>query len=173
MNCPSCVADIPDDAIACRDCGRDLFTSAPQDRTVSSGKTFGLVMGGLGLVVMLVVIESLTASRAPSDLLPRHRDAVANVLAARALSQPVQLSLSDVGFVTANYELSEAFIRELADPLPLFAEQRLLAIREALLPFGFENYTVNINGTPPGADFLQRYGASRLTADGSVEWVQP
>jgi hypothetical protein len=54
----------------------------------------------------------------------------------------------------------------------VFAEARLLAIREALLPHGYKNYRVNINGPPPGTGLVRRYGAARLIG-GSLEWQTP
>jgi hypothetical protein len=59
-----------------------------------------------------------------------------------------------------------------ANPLRRFAEMRLLALREALLPHGYHDYRVNINGPPPGTGLIKRYGAARY-AGGSVEWVTP
>jgi hypothetical protein len=95
------------------------------------------------------------------------------MLKSRALTQPDDLTISGAGFVTADYVLADAYRAQLAIPLSAFAEVRLLAIREALLPFGFKNYRVNINGTPPGTGLTRRYGSARYIDGGKVEWLKP
>lgn len=86
------------------------------------------------------------------------------------LTAPKRLELSSAGFVVAEYELSDDELSD-ARPLRAFAEKRLLAIREALLPSGYKDYRVNINGTPPGTGLVRRYGAARFIDGGSLEWI--
>jgi hypothetical protein len=128
------------------------------------------VLALLGGLVLLTVVEHFSQ---PTALLPAHRAAVAKVLAARGLTAPRALSLSPTGFVTAEYALDEADVRQLRVPLQEFAEQRLFAIREGLRPFGFKDFDVRVDGGSPSARLVTRYGAASITESGPVKWMTP
>jgi hypothetical protein len=171
--CPFCAEDIQDAAVVCKHCRRDL----PASTTVGAKPKKGsLVRTGLGIVTIFVLAlvgtwffpgtnRTLTAEQ--------RRDAI-DALKDKALTLPTSLEVASNGFVVAEYELSDAYVAQLPIPLRRFAEMRLLAIREGLLPHGFKDYRVNINGPPPGTGLIKRYGAARYIAvGGSVEWVKP
>ena len=124
----------------------------------------------LGGLLLLTVVEHRSQ---PTALLPEHRVAVAKALAARGLTAPRALSLSSVGFVTAEYALDEAEVRQLRLPLREFAEQRLFTIREGLLPFGFKDFAVRVDGGSPSAPLVRRSGAARITESGPMTWMTP
>jgi len=105
--------------------------------------------------------------------LPQHREAVARALADQALNEPHSITLSDAGFITAEYELDDAELRRLGTPVRSFAERRLLVIRAGLLPFGFRDYRVDVTGSPREAAVVTRYGAALLTESGLMRWVAP
>lgn len=123
-----------------------------------------------GVVLALLALSACGETR---TLTPEHVQAAHAALKARNLWSPQSLSLSGAGFVVADYELSNEQAAA-AVPLRRFAENHLLAIREALLPHGFTNYRVNINGPSPGTGLVRRYGSARfIDAGGKVEWIKP
>jgi hypothetical protein len=73
-----------------------------------------------------------------------------------------------LGYVVADYS-----VPNLSGSARSFGEARLLAIREALLPFRFKDYRVNVNGPPPGTGLIRRYGSARYIDGGTVEWLTP
>jgi hypothetical protein len=121
--------------------------------------------------LILVAITASCGPSGPSTLTEEHRAAIQRELVAGRLSSPSSLHI-DVGFVVADYELSDDEIAR-TPSLRKFGEDRLLAIREALLPYGFNDYRVNVNGTPPGTGLIRRYGSSRFMRGGSLEWLPP
>jgi hypothetical protein len=124
----------------------------------------------LGGLLLLTVVEHLSQ---PTALLPEHRAAVAKALAGRGLTAPRALSLSSHGFVTAEFALDEPDVRQLRMPLREFVEQRLFTIREGLLPFGFRDFEVHVDGDSPGTPRVTRYGAARITESGPMRWMTP
>lgn len=98
-------------------------------------------------------------------------DEVANALRTKDLSAPKSMEVRS-GFVVSAYELDEAEVVR-NTPLRAFAESRLLAIREVLLPYGYVDYRVDINGPPPGTGLIRRYGSSRYINGGTIEWLKP
>jgi hypothetical protein len=126
-----------------------------------------LAIAGIGSLMGLKSGEART-------LTDEQRHAALTALDARHLSAPVALDVAASGFVTADFEVSETAADGLGRVgLRKIGESRLIAIREALLPYGFTNYRVNINGPSPASGLTRRYGASRMTDGGSVEWVTP
>jgi len=118
-----------------------------------------LLCGGLCLLA--------ACASGPAELTDHHRQAVTQALTARQLSAPDQLELRG-GFVVATYR-----VPKLTASARTFAETRLLAIREALLPFGFTDYRVDVNGASPGTGLVRRYGSARFIDGGTLEWLQP
>lgn len=128
----------------------------------------------LGLIV-LAAIGNMMNGTTPGG--SRDRPLTAEQLAAVAKAhephawfEPKHIEVSSNGFVVADYEVPDGFLIA----KQRFAEERLIAIREALLPFGFENYRVNVNGPSPGTGLVRRYGSARfIAAGGRVEWLAP
>ena len=118
---------------------------------------------------------SLGCHSGPSalTLTAEHRAAVARTLKARHLSEPDTLTSKAHAYVTADYIVS-TLVQQPRD----FGTERLLAIREALLPFGFKYYEVNVNGPVNFStkEYLQRFGSARYDEgrkDGKkLEWVE-
>lgn len=81
---------------------------------------------------------------------------------------PQSLEINDTGFLVATFEL-----RGRVSPLSVktFAEDSIMAIREAMLPFKIvEAYRVTLNGPSPGTGMIRRYGNARFIEGGQVEW---
>ena len=123
--------------------------------------------------MVVAAVMASCGSSAPPSLTDEHRAAVSAMLKARQLSDPNQLEVASSGFVTADYEVPDLAVGVDPGGVRSYAAARLLAIREALLPFGFRNYRVNINGPPPGAGLVRRYGSARFIEGGSLEWITP
>lgn len=101
-------------------------------------------------------------------LTAEHLAAIDATHAAHAWLRPKSVELRS-GIIVVDYEVGP----DMLIPHKTFGETRLLGIREALLPFGFNNYRVNINGTSPGTGLIRRYGSARFLAGGPVEWLTP
>jgi hypothetical protein len=100
------------------------------------------------------------------------REHVRKELTYRKLPEPKSLEVNDVGFVVADYELMPQEARRLNPRI--FGQECLIAIREALLDKGYQDYRVNVNGPPPGTGLIQRYGSARfIGSGGKVEWLTP
>lgn len=171
--CPYCAEEIQDAAVVCKHCGRDLVTQATPIPPKKK-KTSVAAWGCLTIIVLFVlafVAAQLGNLGGPSELTLEHRRAVESALKANNLDQPSTLELESTGFVTATYVLSDPSVPFKARSL---GEARLIAIREVLLPFGFKDYRVNIEGPPPGTGLIRRYGSARfIGAGGKLEWLTP
>lgn len=123
---------------------------------------------GIGVIVALVFVSQLTEDSSPKSLTAEHYAAIEAVHAKHAWTSPKEIELRS-GIVVLDYEVPSS----LAIPRKTFGQDRLLAIREALLPFGFNSYRVNVNGPPPGTGLVRRYGSARFLQYGEVEWLEP
>jgi hypothetical protein len=128
--------------------------------------------GPIGCLIALAV--TLACSSTPRILAAEHHEAVRKQFDAQGLTQPTELTISEAGFVTADYIVTDVERRRLTMSLREFGELRLLAIREALLPYGFQDYRLNVNGPPPGTGLIRRYGSARfIGVGGKLEWLTP
>lgn len=175
--CPYCAEDIQDAAVVCKHCSRDLPGGAepPKQVPVTPKKKTGVAAWGCLTIIILLVagfcVSQLGESGRPSELSPAHRAAVEAALKASGFDQPSTIELASSGFIVAEYVISDPSIAIRARS---FGEARLLAIREALLPFGFKDYRVNVNGPPPGTGLVRRYGSARFIGiGGKLEWQTP
>jgi hypothetical protein len=102
----------------------------------------------------------------PPQLTTEHRNAISSALRAKGYPLPVSLEVTDGGFLVATFEIDEP-----VDSLQRFAEDRLLVIRNTMLPFHVvNNYRVTLNGPSPGQGLIRRYGVARFIEGGSVTW---
>jgi hypothetical protein len=120
-------------------------------------------------IVLLVIVSGLSRGNGPSELTQDHREAIERVHSMHAWTRPTHVEVSSVGFVVVEYEVPDG----LAIPPRTFGETRLLAIRDALLPYGFKDFRVNVNAPSPGTGLVKRYGSARFIDGGSVEWLTP
>lgn len=120
----------------------------------------------LGLVLGCTAPQKQDST--PKSLTAEHRSAIQASLRKIGYPQPNELEINDTGFLVATFEL-----RGPVDRLSLksFAEDSIMAIREAMLPFkAIERYRVTLNGPSPGTGMIRRYGNARLIEGGAVEW---
>jgi hypothetical protein len=124
----------------------------------------------VAVYLMLSAVVGCGAAAEPRELTDEQREAVMSAFRMDGRVPPESIEL--VGnCVVAEFLLTDEHRRELQNPVREYAERRLIMIREALLPFGFTDYRVNVNGPPPGTGLIKRYGSARLMGNGSVEWL--
>lgn len=125
----------------------------------------------LGVVIVLAAIGNMmngtVPGGGPATLTDAQQASIADVHKSHAWFPPKTIEVRN-GIVVIDYEVPD----NLAIPKQKFAEERLLAIREALLPDGFDAYRVNVNGPSPGTGLIQRYGSARFLGS-KVEWLKP
>lgn len=121
--------------------------------------------------VILSTVVGCGAAAEPRELTVGQHAAVINAFRADGRVPPESIVVEGSGFVVAEFLLTDEHRKELTGTIREYAERRLIMIREALLPFGYEHYRVNVNGPPPGTGLIKRYGSARLIGNGSVEWL--
>lgn len=89
--------------------------------------------------------------------------------AEHAWTKPTRVEVRNDGFLVVDYEL----VAGAAISPQFLGEQRLLAIRDAMLRFGFKNFRVNVNGPRPGSGLVRRFGSARYIDPGPLEWITP
>lgn len=112
------------------------------------------------------------AAAEPRELSDEQRAAVMDAFKQDGRVPPETITIEGSGFVVAEFLMTDEHRKDLTGTVREYAERRLIMIREALLPYGFENYRVNVNGPPPGTGLIRRYGSARLIGNGSVEWLR-
>lgn len=118
---------------------------------------------------LISAVSVLAGCSSPVELRSEDRASAYAELEARGLTMPDALTVRS-GIVVADYEVSDAQARGVSPQT--FGEQRLLAIREALLPRGFKAYRVNVDGPSPGTGLVRRYGSARMLDGGELEWLE-
>lgn len=112
-----------------------------------------------------LVIACTSSRQRKPELTQEHRNAISAAFRAKNYSMPGDMEITDAGVLVATFEVNDP------GDVRSFAEDRLMAIRNAMYPFKVvSNYRVTVNGPSPGPGMIRRYGSARLFEGGSVEW---
>ncbi len=128
-----------------------------------------LIVASLGLGLVLGCTSSRNrGSSSAKQLTSEHRSAIQASLKAIGKPMPDSLEINDTGYLVATFELHA---RVSPQSVNAFAEDSIMAIREAMLPFKIvEAYRVTLNGPSPGTGMIRRYGNARFIEGGQVDW---
>lgn len=137
--------------------------SSPAERQ-SSARAAAVWLGALVLLaVVFAAVAMFLEPQTPRELTSDHMAAIERAMDQRAYIHPTRVAIVN-DTVTATYQINN----DLAIPPRRFAEDRLEVIRQALKPFRFDQFAVEVYGTagaPPKA-----WGTARALTDRAVTW---
>ena len=181
LACSRCNNQNPPTAKFCFQCGQSFpspdLVSVPPPTGLNRAQIAILVIALVGLAVVFLIYggkeqqggrNRRTAVSGPATLTSEHRSAIHAALRKIGYPMPADLEINETGFLVATFEL-----RGPVTPLSVktFAEDSIMVIREAMLPFKIvERYRVTLNGPSPGTGMIRRYGNARLIEGDQVRW---
>jgi len=124
----------------------------------------------LALVVLADCVLGCANSRTTTRkvLTTEHRVAIKEALKAKNYPAPTSLEITDGDWLVATFQLSGGIP---GGSFQGFAQDAVITIREAMLPFHLVHaYRVTLNGPPPGTGLIRRYGSARFIEGAQVEW---
>jgi hypothetical protein len=129
------------------------------------------VMGAVAIGAVLSRPLSSSVSSVPLSTM--ELTAVHEWLSGNGLEAPLTIALDATAFVAADFEVPDDTLTGDRRALQQFGERRLRAIRDALMPFGFEDYRVDLTTRAPGSGVAKHLGSVRSIDGGPIEWVAP